>query len=152
MWKLSNKITKTTRLLCKLQKFSPKLISITIIYKSFIRPHFDYRDILYVQVYKKSFYHRLKTFQYKLALAIAKTIRRISKERLFHDLGLKSLEISRTLLTMYSFQQLTKKYLLETISALGRTYVISDVNNMALFKVRIICSKNHFSIYCIRVD
>ena len=43
-----NKISKTIGLLTKLEKNLPRSTLITI-YKSFIRPHLDYGDIIYDQ-------------------------------------------------------------------------------------------------------
>ena len=46
MQNVLNKVSKTVGLLCKLQNILPILPLITI-YKSFIRPHLDYGDIIY---------------------------------------------------------------------------------------------------------
>ena len=43
---VSNKISKTTGLLRKLQNILPRSALLTI-YKYFIRPHLDYGDIIY---------------------------------------------------------------------------------------------------------
>ena len=50
-----NKIIKTIGLLRKFQNFLPRKSLLTI-YKSFIRPHFDYGDITYDQTYNTSFH------------------------------------------------------------------------------------------------
>ena len=47
---VSNKISKTIGLLWKLQNILPRPAFLTI-YKSFIRPHLDYDDIIYDQTY-----------------------------------------------------------------------------------------------------
>ena len=52
---VSNKISKTTGLLRKLQNILSRLALLTI-YKCFIRPHLDYGDIIYDQDYNLSFY------------------------------------------------------------------------------------------------
>ena len=52
-----NKINKTIDLLRKFQNFSPRKWLLTI-YKSFIRPHLDYDDIIYDQSYNTSFHQR----------------------------------------------------------------------------------------------
>ena len=52
------KINKTISLLRKLQNNLPGA-PLTTIYKSFIRPHLDYGDILYDQTFNNSFHERL---------------------------------------------------------------------------------------------
>ena len=89
-----NKIIKTIGLLCKFQNFLPRKLLLAI-YKSFIRPHFDYGDIIYDQTYNTSFHQRLKSLQYNAALAITVAIPGTSKEKLYNELGLESLENRR---------------------------------------------------------
>ena len=45
------------------------------IYKSFIRPHLDYSDIIYDQAYNLSFHQKLESIQYNTALALTGAIR-----------------------------------------------------------------------------
>ena len=68
-----NKVSKTIGLLRKLQKILPRPPLITI-YKSFIRPHVDYGDIIYNQVYNVSFHQKVESIQYN-ALAITGAIK-----------------------------------------------------------------------------
>ena len=89
-----NKIIKTIGLLRKFQNFLPRKSLLTI-YKSFIRPHFDYGDIIYDQTYNTSFHQRLESLQYNAALAITGAIRGTSKEKLYNGLGLESLQNRR---------------------------------------------------------
>ena len=89
-----NKINKTIGLLRKFQNFLPRKSLLTI-YKSFIRPHFDYGDIIYDQTYNTSFHQRLESLQYNAALAITGAIRGTSKEKLYNVLGLESLQNRR---------------------------------------------------------
>ena len=83
-----SKISKTIWSLRKLQKLLTRDPLLTI-YKSFIRPHLDYSDIIYDEAYNSSFHQKI---QYNLALAITGAIRRTSKENLYQELGLESLE------------------------------------------------------------
>ena len=78
-------------LLCKLHNTLPILPLLTI-YKSFIRPHLDYVDVIYDQAYTASFHQKIESVQYKSALAITGAIRGTSKEKLCHELDLESLE------------------------------------------------------------
>ena len=52
-------------------------------YKSFIRPHHDYDDIIYDQAYTASLHQNIESVQYNSALAITSVIRGTSKERLY---------------------------------------------------------------------
>ena len=53
-----NKVNKTIGLLRKLQNTLPRPSLLTI-YKSFIRPHLDYGNIIYDQAYNPSFQQKL---------------------------------------------------------------------------------------------
>ena len=85
-----SKFNKTIRLLHKLNNTLPRLPLLTI-YKSFIRPDLDYGDVIYDQAHTASFHQKIEFVQYNSALAITCTIRGKSKEKLYHELGLKSL-------------------------------------------------------------
>ena len=73
-----NKVSKTIELLRKLQKNLPRLSLITI-YKSFIRFHLDFEDIIYDQAYNVSFHQKIGSIQYNAALAITGAIRGTSR-------------------------------------------------------------------------
>ena len=88
------KISKTIGLLRKLHNFLPRAALITI-YKAFIRPHLDYGDILYDQAYNMSFHQKLESIQYNACLAITGAIRGTSKEKLYQEIGLESLQLRR---------------------------------------------------------
>ena len=85
-----NRINKIIGLLCKFQNFLPRKLLLTI-YKSFIRPHLEYGNIIYDQSYNTSFHQRLESLQYNAALAITGATRGTSKEKLYNELGLESL-------------------------------------------------------------
>ena len=85
-----NKVNKAIRLLRKLQNSLPRP-SLWTIYKSFIRPHLDYGDIIYDQVYNASFQQKVESIKYNAALAITRPIGGTSKGKLFEELGLESL-------------------------------------------------------------
>ena len=59
------------------------------------RPHLDYGDIIYDQAYNASFHQKLDSIQYNAALAITGAIRGTSKEKLYDELGLETLEKRR---------------------------------------------------------
>ena len=74
-----NKVNKTIGLLRKLHNILPRS-ALLIIYKSFIRPHLDYGDIIYDQAYNASFHQKLELLQYNACLAITGVIKGTSRE------------------------------------------------------------------------
>ena len=82
---------KTIGFFRKLQKTVPRQSLLTI-YKAFIRPHLDYGDAIFDQTYNASFYPKLESFQYNTALAITGAIFGTSKQKLYIELGLESLQ------------------------------------------------------------
>ena len=89
-----NKVKKTIGLLRQFQQISPRKSLITI-YKSFIRPHLDYADIVYDWAFSESFHKNLESFQYNTAIAITGAIRGTSSKKPFQELGLESLKSRR---------------------------------------------------------
>ena len=79
------KINKGVAVIKKLQYSLPRKSLITI-YKAFLRPLIDYGDIIY---------EKLKSVQYKAALAITGAIQGSSREKLYQELGLESLKSRR---------------------------------------------------------
>ena len=69
-----DKTSKSIGLIRKLQNISPRP-SLLQIYKSFVRPHLDYCDIIYDKVFIGSFQKKLETTQYNAALRITGAIR-----------------------------------------------------------------------------
>ena len=61
------------------------------IYKSFIRPHLDYGDILYDKPENENFQNKLEKVQYRAWLAITGGIKETSRQKLYDELGLHSL-------------------------------------------------------------
>ena len=65
------------------------------IYKSFIRPPFEYGDVIYDQSYNNSFHAKLESYQYKVALAMIGAIKGSSTEKLYQELGIEHLPSRR---------------------------------------------------------
>ena len=61
------------------------------IYKSFVRPHLAYGDILYGKPSNDNFQSKMEKVQYRARLAITGGIQGTSRERLYDELGLHSL-------------------------------------------------------------
>ena len=74
------KVNKTVGLLRKLQNILPRESLLTI-FKSFVRPHLDYGDVIYDQSYNNTFHQKMESIQYNAALAITGAIRGSSREK-----------------------------------------------------------------------
>ena len=88
---VQNKVNKTIGLLRKLQNTLPRTSLITI-FKSFIRPLLDYGDIIYDRAYNTSFHQNILSVQYNPALAITGAVRGTSREKIYQELGVESLQ------------------------------------------------------------
>ena len=84
-----SKTNRTIGLLRKLQSLLPRAALITI-YKAFVRPH---GDVLYDQAFNASFHEKLESIQYNACFALTGAIRGTSKEKMYQELGLESLQI-----------------------------------------------------------
>ena len=85
------KVIKTIGLLWKLQNIFSRG-SLLKIFKSFVRPHLDYGDVTYDQSYNNTYHQKMELIQYNAALAITGVIRGSSREDLYQELGLDSLQ------------------------------------------------------------
>ena len=145
------KLNKTIGLLCKLHNTLPRLPILTI-YKSFIRPHLDYGDIIYDQAYTALFHQKIESVQYNSALAITGAIRGTSKEKLYHELGLESLEKRRwyrKLCCFYKiFRSQSPQYLFNIIPTSVRPCNTRNANNIPQFKVKHNCFPKFVFLFC----
>ena len=73
---INEKVTKANKGIGIIRKLRPCLprSSLLTIYKSFIRPHLDYGDVIFDQPHNESFCQKLETIQYNAALAITGAI------------------------------------------------------------------------------
>ena len=81
---ITSKLTTVNKLISTLRKlyhYMPR-DSLVTIYKSFIRPHLDYADVIFDKPSNATFSNRIELAQYNVALAITGTIRGTSKEKL----------------------------------------------------------------------
>ena len=94
---LEDKICKAHRGIGLIKRLQCDLSRKTLlnIHQSFIRPHLDYGDIIYDKPNVENFINRIESIQYNAALAITGAIRGTSKERIYNELGLESLEKRR---------------------------------------------------------
>ena len=102
------KTNKTMRLLRNLRILLLRAPLITI-YKSFIRPHLDYGNIIYDQTFDILFQQKMESIQYSPALAITGAKRRSFREELLALLNTVTIltcpvynsKVSRNLLAFY---------------------------------------------------
>ena len=89
---VSLKINKILGLLQKLQNQLPRSALITI-YKAFLRPHFDYGDILYDQAFNMSFHQKIKSILYNTYFDISGAVQGTSKYKIYQELGFESIQL-----------------------------------------------------------
>ena len=89
-----SKAYKGIAVLRKLQNIIPRNSLLTI-YKSFIRPHLDYGDIIYHQPNNGSLCQKIESIQYQAALAITGAIHGTSQTKLYNELGIESMKLSQ---------------------------------------------------------
>ena len=78
------------------------------IYKSFVRPHLDYGDIIYDQPNNEYRNQKIERIQYNAALAIIGAIKGTSQSNLYNELGFESLKFR------HWFQKLCTFYKIKT--------------------------------------
>ena len=92
----------------KIQPTLPRKSLVTI-YKSFIRPHLDYGDVVYDRAFNESFHQSLESLQYNAAIAITGAIRGTSSGKLFQELDLETLKSRHWLRKLCLFYKLIKE-------------------------------------------
>ena len=90
---IDEKIKNCNELIGLMKRLSVNLSqsALLTIYKSFIRPHLEYGDILYDKTNNENFQNKIEKVQYKECLAITGVIQGTSREKLYEELGLHSL-------------------------------------------------------------
>ena len=89
---VNQKIKKCNRIIGLIRRLSINLPrnALLTIYKSFVRPHLDYGDILYDKPNNENFQNKLEKDQYRACLAIIGAIQGTSRTKLYDELGLHS--------------------------------------------------------------
>ena len=133
-----DKTSKSIGLIHKLRNFLP-IPSLLQIYKSFVRPHLDYGDIIYEKTFIGSLQKKLETMRYNAALAITGAIRGGSREKVYSELGLKALQDRcwyRKLCAFYKIlNNMSPKYLSDIIPSTTSIYSSRNENNIHLVRV-----------------
>ena len=138
---------KNIGLLRQLENIIPRPALLTI-FKSFIRPHLDYGDIIYDQAYSLSFHQKLESIQYNAALALIGAIRGSSREKLYQELGLESLQLRRWYRKLCCFYKIYNKqapgYLTELIPTRNEAYQTRHFTNILSLSFKYNIFKNIF--------
>ena len=118
------------------------------IYKSFLRPHLDYGDVIYDRTFNESFQNKLESVQYDPALEITGAIRGSSREKLYQELGLESLKSRPRYRKLCLFFKLKKNkhpsYLFDIIPKVLSTRITRNHNNILLSNVKHEYFRNSF--------
>ena len=113
------------------------------IYEPFVRPHLDYGDVIYDEAYNKTFHQKLESIQYNSCLALSGAIRGSSREQLYQELGLESLQRQRWYRKLSFFYKIFKEnkpaYLFNLIPT-----KISNCNTRNTDKITLFHTKHNF--------
>ena len=133
-----SKVNKGIGLIKQLSCILPRESLLTV-YKSFVRPHLDYADVIYHQPHNETFCNRIESVQYNVALAITGAIRGTSREKLYTELGLESLRDRRWYHRLIIFFNI--------VNGNAPQYLIDILPNLVVS--RNICRKSLFnSFFC----
>ena len=103
------------------------------IYKAFVRPHLHHGDVLFDQAFNGSSHEKLESIQYNACFDLTRTIRGTSKEKIYQELGLKSLQLRlwyRELCIFYKiFKNKSPAYLFNLIPARNTHYSLRNSDN-----------------------
>ena len=131
--------------------------SLLTIYKSFVRPHLDYGDIIYDNPENETLINKLEKVQYQACLAITGAFQGTSRESLYRELGLECLQTRRWYRKMIFFYKILNgsapKYLFDILPvSKNRHYSFRNQSNLELsqFFSRTKSFSNSFFPYCIK--
>ena len=146
-----SKAYKGIAVLRKLQNIIPRNSLLTI-YKSFIRPHLDYCDIIYHQPNNGSLSQKIGSIQYKAALAITGAIHGTSRTKLYSELGIESMKLRQWFRRLCYFFKIQSsglpQYLNDLIPKPSLRYT-TRFSHLPNFKVRTEPSRNSFFPYAV---
>ena len=87
--------------------------ALVTIFKTFVRPHLNYGDVLYDQAFNSAFRNKLELIQYTACLIMTGAIRGTSREKFYQELGLESLQLTESLVCFTTYQRIN---ILDTFS------------------------------------
>ena len=94
---IASKLTTVNKLTITLRKIYRHISSnsLVTIYKSFVRMHLAYADVIFDKPSTADFSNEIEPAQHNAALAIAGTIRGASKEKLYQEFGFETIKERR---------------------------------------------------------
>ena len=144
---ITAKVNKTIGLLQKLQKAFPRSVLMAMC-KAFVRPHLDYGDIIYHEAYSNTFHQNLESSQYNACLALSGAISGSSRENIYHELCLESLQHRRwhrkLCLSYKIFKENKPAYLFNLIPTKNSNYNTRNTDKITLFHTKHNFFKNSF--------
>ena len=150
---LHEKINKAMKLVGTIKKLNSILsrFSLLTIYKSYVRPHLDYGDIIYDQPNNQSFSDKIESVQYNSALAITGAIHGSSKDKLYNELGLESLRDRRWMRRLSYFYKIISTQSPAYLSNYLPPYTISQryPNSFLTVRCRTVSFQNSFFPYSV---
>ena len=121
-------------------------------YKAFVRPHLDYGDIIYDEAFNETFHQKLGSIQYSACVALSEAIRGSSREKIYHQLGMESLQCWRWYRKRCLFYKIFKEnkpvYLFNLIPIKNSNYNARNTNKTTIFHSKQNFFKKFFSIHC----
>ena len=99
---ITQKISKNMGLVCRFQSIL-LTSSLLTIYKTFVRSHLSYADVIYDRVYNSFFHEKIRISSIQFLSGNNKSNNRTLSEKLYEELGLESLKSRRWLRKFYHF-------------------------------------------------
>ena len=126
----------------------PPRQALVTIYKAFVRLQLDYGVVLYDQAFNNSFHAKIESIQYNACLAITGVIRGTSREEIYQELRLESVQLCRWYRKLCLFYKVFKnehpKYLFNLIPVRSTPYATRTVGNIHVIKTKHNFLKNYF--------
>ena len=136
----------------KLSKTLPQHALLTI-YKSFVRPHFDYGDIIYDHPNNENLNQKIERIQYNAALAITGVIKGTSQSKLYNKLGFEFFKFRCWFWKLCTFYKIkatgVPEYLFDLIPETNHIYDTCSSDNVTTFYSRTDVYKYSFFPYTI---
>ena len=152
---IKEKIAKANKgigIIRKLAYYLPRQSLITI-YKSFVRPHVDYGDIIYDQPNNEQFCNMVERVQYNAALAITGAIKGTSQQKIYNELGFESLRFRRWFRRLCVFYKIKAtqlpSYLYDLIPKSNHNYNTRNIDHIDPYFCRTDVFKYSFFPYTI---
>ena len=121
-------------------------------YKAFVRPHLDYSDIIYDEAFNETFHQKLESIQYSACVALSEAIRGSSREKIYHQLGMESLQCWRWYRKRCLFYKIFKEnkpvYLFNLIPTKNSNYNATNTDKTTIFHSKQNFFKKNFFIQC----